>query len=178
MSKIIGIDLGTTFSAVSVMEGGKPKIIADSEGKNTMPSVVSINGDEIIVGDVAKRGAVANPASTIRSIKRKMGMKTHVKIGEKEYTPEEISAMILQKLKKDAEAYLGQEVIDAVITVPAYFGDAQRKATKDAGAIAGLNVKRIINEPTAAALAYGLDREEDHTILVFDLEEELLTFLF
>ena len=168
MSKIIGIDLGTTFSAVSVMEGGKPKIIADSEGKNTMPSVVSINGDEIIVGDVAKRGAVANPASTIRSIKRKMGMKTHVKIGEKEYTPEEISAMILQKLKKDAEAYLGQEVIDAVITVPAYFGDAQRKATKDAGAIAGLNVKRIINEPTAAALAYGLDREEDHTILVFD----------
>src|SRR3989344_3067627 len=168
MSKIIGIDLGTTFSAVSVMEGGKPKIIPDSEGKNTMPSVVSINGDEILVGEVAKRGAVANPTSTIRSIKRKMGMKTKVKIGEKEYTPEEISAMILQKLKKDAEAYLGQEVTDAVITVPAYFGDAQRNATKDAGAIAGLNVKRIINEPTAAALAYGLDKAEDHTILVFD----------
>ena len=168
MGKIIGIDLGTTFSAVSVMEGGKPKIIPDSEGKNTMPSVVSINGDEILVGEVAKRGAVANPTSTIRSIKRKMGMKTKVKIGEKEYTPEEISAMILQKLKKDAEAYLGQEVTDAVITVPAYFGDAQRNATKDAGAIAGLNVKRIINEPTAAALAYGLDKAEDHTILVFD----------
>ncbi|MEK6910428.1 MAG: molecular chaperone DnaK [Nanoarchaeota archaeon] len=168
MNKTIGIDLGTTFSAVSVMEGGKPKIIPDSEGKNTMPSVVSINGNDILVGEVAKRGAVANPASTIRSIKRKMGTKDKVRIGEKEYTPEEISAMILQKLKKDAEAYLGQEVTDAVITVPAYFGDAQRNATKDAGIIAGLNVKRIINEPTAAALAYGLDRSEDHTILVFD----------
>jgi len=168
MSKIIGIDLGTTFSAVSVMEGGKPKIIPDSEGKNTMPSVVSINGNEMLIGEVAKRGAVANPTSTIRSIKRKMGTKDKVKIGEKEYTPEEVSAMILQKLKKDAEAYLGQEVTDAVITVPAYFGDAQRNATKDAGVIAGLNVKRIVNEPTAAALAYGLDREEDHTILVFD----------
>ncbi|MEI6849793.1 MAG: molecular chaperone DnaK [archaeon] len=168
MGKIIGIDLGTTFSAVSVMEGGKPKIIPDSEGKNTMPSVVSINGNEILVGEVAKRGAVANPTSTIRSIKRKMGTKDKVKVGDKEYSPEEISAMILQKLKKDAEAYLGQEVTDAVITVPAYFGDAQRNATKDAGAIAGLNVKRIINEPTAAALAYGLDREDDQTILVFD----------
>ncbi len=168
MSKIIGIDLGTTFSAVSVMEGGKPKIIPDSEGRRTMPSVVSINGDEILVGDVAKRGAVANPLSTIRSIKRKMGMKTQLKVGEKEYTPEEISAMILRKLKKDAELYLGQEVVDAVITVPAYFGDAQRNATKDAGVIAGLNVKRIINEPTAAALAYGLDRSDDHVILVFD----------
>ncbi len=168
MNKIIGIDLGTTFSAVSVMEGGKPKIIPDSEGKNTMPSVVSINGSDILVGEVAKRGAVANPTSTIRSIKRKMGTKDKVRIGEKEYSPEEISAMILQKLKKDAENYLGQEVTDAVITVPAYFGDAQRNATKDAGIIAGLNVKRIINEPTAAALAYGLDREEDHTILVFD----------
>ncbi len=168
MSKIIGIDLGTTFSAVSVMEGGKPKIIPDAEGKNTMPSVVSINGNEIVAGEVAKRGAVANPTSTVRSIKRKMGTKDKVKIGEKEYTPEEISAMILQKLKRDAEAYLGQEVKDAVITVPAYFGDAQRNATKDAGAIAGLNVKRIINEPTAAALAYGLDKGEDHTILVFD----------
>ncbi|MEK6889931.1 MAG: molecular chaperone DnaK [Nanoarchaeota archaeon] len=168
MNKTIGIDLGTTFSAVSVMEGGKPKIIPDSEGKNTMPSVVSINGNDILVGEVAKRGAVANPTSTIRSIKRKMGTKDKVRVGEKEYTPEEISAMILQKLKKDAEAYLGQEVTDAVITVPAYFGDAQRNATKDAGIIAGLNVKRIINEPTAAALAYGLDRAEDHTILVFD----------
>ncbi len=168
MGKIIGIDLGTTFSAVSVMEGGKPKIIPNSEGNNTTPSVVSIIGNEILVGEIAKRGAVANPTSTIRSIKRSMGTKRIVKIGDKEYTPEQISAMILQKLKKDAEAYLGQEIIDAVITVPAYFGDAQRKATKDAGIIAGLNVKRIINEPTAAALAYGLDKSDDHTILVFD----------
>ena len=168
MGKIIGIDLGTTFSAVSVMEGGKPKIIPDAEGKNTMPSVVSINGDEIVVGEIAKRGAVANPKGTIRSIKRKMGTKDRVTIGDKEFSPEEISAMILQKLKRDAEVYLGQEVKDVVITVPAYFGDAQRNATKDAGIIAGLNVKRIINEPTAAALAYGLDREDDQTILVFD----------
>ncbi len=168
MGKIIGIDLGTTFSAVSVMEGGKPKIIPDAEGKNTMPSVVSINGDEIVVGEIAKRGAVANPKGTIRSIKRKMGTKDRVAIGDKEFSPEEISAMILQKLKRDAEVYLGQEVKDVVITVPAYFGDAQRNATKDAGIIAGLNVKRIINEPTAAALAYGLDREDDQTILVFD----------
>ncbi|MEK6927362.1 MAG: molecular chaperone DnaK [Nanoarchaeota archaeon] len=168
MSKIIGIDLGTTFSAVSVMEGGKPKIIPDAEGKNTMPSVVSINGNEIVVGELAKRGAVANPKSTIRSIKRKMGTKDKVSVGHKEFSPEEISAMILQKLKRDAEVYLGQEIKDAVITVPAYFGDAQRNATKDAGVIAGLNVKRIINEPTAAALAYGLDREDDQTILVFD----------
>lgn len=168
MGKIIGIDLGTTFSAVSVMEGGKPKIIPDAEGKNTMPSVVSINGDEIVVGEIAKRGAVANPKGTIRSIKRKMGTKDRVTIGNKEFSPEEISAMILQKLKRDAEVYLGQEVKDVVITVPAYFGDAQRNATKDAGIIAGLNVKRIINEPTAAALAYGLDREDDQTILVFD----------
>ncbi len=168
MSKIIGIDLGTTFSAVSVIEGGKPRIIPDAEGNNTMPSVVSINGDEIVVGELAKRGAVANPKSTIRSIKRKMGTKDKVKIGDKEFSPEEISAMILQKLKRDAEVYLGQEIKDVVITVPAYFGDAQRNATKDAGMIAGLNVKRIINEPTAAALAYGLDREDDQTILVFD----------
>ncbi len=168
MGKVIGIDLGTTFSAVSVMEGGKPKIIADSEGNRTMPSVVSINGEEILVGEVAKRGAVANPTSTIRSIKRAMGTKKLTKIGDKEYSPEQISAMILSKLKKDAENYLGQEVTDAVITVPAYFGDAQRNATKDAGVLAGLNVKRIINEPTAASLAYGLDKEDNQTILVFD----------
>jgi len=167
-NKIIGIDLGTTFSAVSVMEGGRPKIIPNTEGNNTTPSVVSINGNEILVGDVAKRGAVANYKSTIRSIKRLMGTKKMSVIGDKEYTPEQVSAMILQKLKKDAEAYLGHEVTDAVITVPAYFGDAQRNATKDAGVIAGLNVKRIINEPTAAALAYGLDKSHDHTILVFD----------
>ena len=168
MNKIIGIDLGTTFSAVSVMEGGRPKIIPNTEGNNTTPSVVSINGNEILVGEVAKRGAVANYKSTIRSIKRLMGTKKMSVIGDKEYTPEQVSAMILQKLKKDAEAYLGCEVTDAVITVPAYFGDAQRNATKDAGIIAGLNVKRIINEPTAAALAYGLDKSHDHTILVFD----------
>lgn len=167
-NKIIGIDLGTTFSAVSIMEGGRAKIIPNTEGNNTTPSIVSINGDEILVGDVAKRGAVANPKSTVRSIKRLMGTKKMTKIGDKEYSPEQISAMILQKLKKDAEAYLGHEVTDAVITVPAYFGDAQRNATKDAGTIAGLNVKRIINEPTAASLAYGLEKSHDHTILVFD----------
>jgi len=167
-NKIIGIDLGTTFSAVSIMEGGRAKIIPNTEGNNTTPSVVSINGNEILVGDVAKRGAVANTKSTVRSIKRLMGTKKMTKIGDKEYSPEQISAMILGKLKKDAEAYLGHEVTDAVITVPAYFGDAQRNATKDAGVIAGLNVKRIINEPTAAALAYGLEKSHDHTILVFD----------
>ncbi len=168
MSKTIGIDLGTTFSAVSVMEGGKAKIIPNTEGNNTTPSVVSINGDEVLVGEIAKRGAVANPKNTIRSIKRLMGTKKMTKVEEKEYSPEQISAMVLQKLKKDAEEYLGHEVTDAVITVPAYFGDAQRNATKDAGKIAGLNVKRIVNEPTAAALAYGLEKEHDHTILVFD----------
>jgi len=167
-NKIIGIDLGTTFSAVSVMEGGRPKIIPNNEGNNTTPSVVLINGDEILVGEVARRGAVANLKNTVRSIKRLMGTKKITKIGEKEYSPEQISAMILQKLKKDAEEYLGHEITDAVITVPAYFGDAQRNATKDAGKIAGLNVKRIINEPTAASLAYGLDKAEDQTILVFD----------
>ena len=168
MAKTIGIDLGTTFSAVSVMEGGKAKIIPNTEGNNTTPSVVSINGDEILVGDIAKRGAVASPKNTIRSIKRLMGTKKMTKIDDKEYLPEQISAMVLQKLKKDAEEYLGHEVTDAVITVPAYFGDAQRNATKDAGKIAGLNVKRIINEPTSAALAYGLEKGHDHTILVFD----------
>lgn len=166
--KIIGIDLGTTFSAVSVMEAGKPKIIPNTEGENTTPSVVAIVDNKTTVGSVAKRGAVANPQGTVRSIKRLMGTKTVTKVENKEYSPEEISAMVLKKLKKDAEAYLGHEVTDAVITVPAYFGDAQRKATKDAGVIAGLNVKRIINEPTAAALAYGLEKDEDHTILVFD----------
>ncbi len=168
MSKIIGIDLGTTFSAVSIMEGGRAKIIPNTEGNNTTPSVVSISGDEILVGDVAKRGAVANPKNTIRSIKRLMGTKKMTTIDGKDYSPEQISAMVLGKLKKDAEAYLGHEVTDAVITVPAYFGDAQRNATKDAGTIAGLNVKRIINEPTAASLAYGLEKSHDHTILVFD----------
>jgi molecular chaperone DnaK len=167
-SKIIGIDLGTTFSAVSIMEGGRAKIIPNTEGNNTTPSVVSITGNEILVGDVAKRGAVANTKNTVRSIKRLMGTKKMTQIGDKEYSPEQISAMILGKLKKDAEAYLGHEVTDAVITVPAYFGDAQRNATKDAGVIAGLNVKRIINEPTAASLAYGLEKSHDHTILVFD----------
>ncbi|MBT7705881.1 molecular chaperone DnaK [archaeon] len=168
MNKIIGIDLGTTFSAVSVLEAGVPKIIPNTEGHNTTPSVVSISGDEIIVGEVARRGAVTNPKGTVRSIKRLMGTKKMTKVGDKEYSPEQISAMVLKKLKKDAEAYLGHEVTDAVITVPAYFGDAQRNATKDAGKVAGLNVKRIINEPTAAALAYGLDKSHDHTILVFD----------
>ncbi len=168
MNKTIGIDLGTTFSAVSVMEGGRPKIIPNSEGNNTTPSVVSINGDEVLVGEIARRGAVANTKNTIRSIKRLMGTKKMSSIDGKEYSPEQISAMILQKLKKDAEEYLGHPVSDAVITVPAYFGDAQRKATRDAGVIAGLNVKRIINEPTAAALAYGLEKSHDHTILVFD----------
>lgn len=167
-NKIIGIDLGTTFSAVSVMEGGKPKIIPNTEGNNTTPSVVSIKGNEVLVGEIARRGAVAHPKNTIRSIKRLMGTKKMTKIDDKEYTPEQVSAMILQKLKKDAEAYLGHDVTDAVITVPAYFGDAQRNATKDAGIIAGLNVKRIINEPTAAALSYGLEKSHDHTILVFD----------
>ena len=168
MSKIIGIDLGTTFSAVSVLEGGKPKIIPNAEGNNTTPSVVSIKGDEILVGEIARRQAVANPKNTIRSVKRLMGKKEKVSVDNKDYTPEQVSAMILQKLKKDAESYLGHDVKDAVITVPAYFGDAQRQATKDAGEIAGLNVKRIVNEPTAAALAYGLDKSDEHSILVFD----------
>ena len=168
MGKIIGIDLGTTFSAVSVLEGGKPKIIPNSEGNNTTPSVISIKDGEILVGEIARRQAVVNPKNTIRSIKRSMGEKDKTKVDGKEYTPEQISAMILQKLKKDAEDYLGHEVKEAVITVPAYFEDAQRQATKDAGAIAGLDVKRIVNEPTAAALAYGLEKSNEHSILVFD----------
>lgn len=170
MGKIIGIDLGTTNSVVAVMEGGQPVVIPNREGARTTPSVVGITKKgERLVGELAKRQAVANPDNTIASIKRKMGMKTKVKMGGKNYTPQEISAMVLQKLKEDAEAYLGEKVTEAVITVPAYFEDSQRQATKDAGKIAGLEVKRIINEPTAAALAYGLDKEDDMTILVYDL---------
>src|SRR3989344_5305718 len=165
----IGIDLGTTFSAVAVMEGGKPTIINNAEGARITPSVVHIKENEIMVGQVARNQAIVDPSHTIRSIKRKMGSTERVEIDGKEYTPEQISAMILQKLKRDAEAYLGQPVKNAVITVPAYFNDAQRQATKNAGEIAGLNVLRIINEPTAASLAYGLDKQEkEQTILVFD----------
>ncbi|MDO8643126.1 MAG: molecular chaperone DnaK [Candidatus Woesearchaeota archaeon] len=167
--KAIGIDLGTTFSAVAVMEGGKATIIPNSEGDRTTPSVVSIKGNDRIAGKVARNQAIINPGNTIRSIKRHMGEKGFVvAIEGEDFTPPQISAMILQKMKRDAEAYLGHPVNDAVITVPAYFNDSQRQATKDAGAIAGLNVIRIINEPTAAALAYGLDKGHDHTILVFD----------
>ncbi len=170
MGKIIGIDLGTTNSCVGVMEGGEPVIITNAEGSRTTPSVVAFtkNGERL-VGEAAKRQAVTNPDRTITSIKREMGKNYTVKIDGKKYSPQEISAMILQKLKKDAEDYLGQPVTDAVITVPAYFDDAQRKATKDAGRIAGLNVERIINEPTAAALAYGLDNAAPQKILVYDL---------
>ncbi len=165
----IGIDLGTTFSAVAVMEGGKPTIISNSEGTRTTPSVVHVKDEEIIVGQVARNQAIIDPSHTIRSIKRKMGSNEKIEIDDKEYTPEQISAMILQKLKRDAESYLGQPVKNAVITCPAYFNDSQRQATKNAGEIAGLNVLRIINEPTAAALAYGLDKQDqEHTILVFD----------
>ena len=170
MSKIIGIDLGTTNSCVAVMEGGEPVVIANAEGSRTTPSVVAFakNGERM-VGQVAKRQAIQNPDRTIASIKRQMGTDHKVTVDGKSYTPQEISAMILQKLKADAEAYLGQTVSEAVITVPAYFNDAQRQATKDAGKIAGLDVKRIINEPTAAALAYGVDKEEDQKIMVYDL---------
>ena len=172
MSKVIGIDLGTTNSCVAVMEGGEPTVITNSEGGRTTPSCVAIakNGDRL-VGQVAKRQAVANAENTILSIKRKMGENVKVKLGDKEYSPQEISAMILQKLKQDAESYLGEKVTEAVITVPAYFNDSQRQATKDAGKIAGLNVLRIINEPTAASLAYGLDKGEkgNQKILVYDL---------
>ena len=165
----IGIDLGTTFSAMAVMEAGKSTIISNAEGTRTTPSVVHLKDEEVIVGQVARNQAIVDPPHTIRSIKRKMGSNEKVEIDDKEYTPEQISAMILQKLKRDAEAYLGQPVKNAVITVPAYFNDAQRQATKNAGEIAGLNVLRIINEPTAASLAYGLDKQgKEHTILVFD----------
>ncbi|MGE5653163.1 MAG: molecular chaperone DnaK [Bacillota bacterium] len=169
MSKIIGIDLGTTNSVVAVMEGGQPTIITTSEGSRLLPSVVAFKGEERLVGYVAKRQAVSNPDKTVSSIKRHMGTNYNVRIEGKDYTPQEISAMILRKLKDDAEAYLGEKVDKAVITVPAYFTDSQRQATKDAGRIAGLEVLRIINEPTAAALAYGLDKDQDHTIMVFDL---------
>ena len=170
MGKIIGIDLGTTNSCVAVMEGGEPVVIANAEGARTTPSVVAFKKDgERLVGQVAKRQAITNPDRTISSIKREMGTAYTVAIDEKKFTPEEISAVILQKLKADAEAYLGQPVTEAVITVPAYFTDAQRQATKNAGTIAGLDVKRIINEPTAAALAYSIDKEDDQKVMVYDL---------
>ena len=170
MGKIIGIDLGTTNSCVAVMEGGQPTVIANTEGARTTPSVVAFTKTgERLVGEPAKRQAVTNAEKTISSIKREMGTDYRVTIDEKKYSPQEISAMILQKLKKDAEGYLGESVTEAVITVPAYFNDAQRQATKDAGKIAGLDVKRIINEPTAAALAYGLDNEKEQKIMVYDL---------
>ena len=170
MSKVIGIDLGTTNSCVAVIEGGEPVVIANAEGARTTPSVVGFgkNGERM-VGQVAKRQAITNPDRTVSSIKRQMGSGYKVTIDDKKFTPQEISAMILQKLKTDAEAYLGEKVSEAVITVPAYFTDAQRQATKDAGHIAGLEVKRIINEPTAAALAYGIDKEDDQKVMVYDL---------
>ena len=170
MGKIIGIDLGTTNSCVAVMEGGQPTVIANTEGARTTPSVVAFTKTgERLVGEPAKRQAVTNAERTISSIKREMGSDYRVTIDDKKYSPQEISAMILQKLKADAEGYLGEKVTEAVITVPAYFNDAQRQATKDAGKIAGLDVKRIINEPTAAALAYGLDNENEQKIMVYDL---------
>ena len=171
MSKIIGIDLGTTNSCVAVYEGGEPNVITNPEGERTTPSVVAFSKTgERIVGQVAKRQAIQNPEKTIMSIKRHMGSNYTVEIDGKKYTPQEISAMILTKMKTDAEAYLGTKVTQAVITVPAYFNDAQRQATKDAGKIAGLEVMRIINEPTAAALAYGVDKEGiDQKVMIFDL---------
>ena len=170
MAKVIGIDLGTTNSCVAVIEGGEPVVIANAEGARTTPSVVAFSKTgERLVGQVAKRQAITNPDRTIVSIKRDMGSDRRINIDGKKYSPQEISAMILQKVKADAEAYLGEKVTQAVITVPAYFSDSQRQATKDAGKIAGLEVLRIINEPTAAALAYGMDKEQDQKILVFDL---------
>ena len=170
MGKIIGIDLGTTNSCVSVMEGGEAVVIPNAEGNRTTPSVVAFSKTgERMVGQVAKRQAITNPERTVSSIKREMGSNYKVTIDGKSYTPQEISAMILQKLKADAEAYLGEPVTSAVITVPAYFTDAQRQATKDAGKIAGLEVKRIINEPTAAALSYGIYKEDDQKVMVYDL---------
>jgi molecular chaperone DnaK len=170
MARAVGIDLGTTNSVVAVLEGGEPTVIANAEGARTTPSVVAFSkSGEVLVGEVAKRQAVTNVDRTIRSVKRHMGTDWDVKIDDKSFTPQQISAFVLQKLKRDAEAYLGETVTDAVITVPAYFSDAQRQATKEAGEIAGLNVSRIVNEPTAAALAYGLDKGDDQTILVFDL---------
>ncbi|RJQ33258.1 MAG: molecular chaperone DnaK [Actinobacteria bacterium] len=170
MAKVIGIDLGTTNSCMAVLEGNDPTVIPNAEGGRVTPSVVAFSKtNEVLVGEIARRQAITNPEKTIRSIKRDMGTKKKVKVADKEYNPEQISAFILQKLKRDAEAYLGEEIKQAVITVPAYFEDAQRQATKDAGKIAGLEVLRIINEPTAASLAYGLDKDKDHKVLVFDL---------
>src|SRR5881227_2085244 len=171
MARAVGIDLGTTNSVVSVLEGGEPTVIANAEGSRTTPSIVAFarNG-EVLVGEVAKRQAVTNPDRTIRSVKREMGTNWSIDIDGKKYTPQEISARVLMKLKRDAESYLGEQIADAVITVPAYFNDSQRQATKEAGEIAVLNVLRIVNAPTAAALAYGLDKgEKEQTILVFDL---------
>jgi len=171
MARAVGIDLGTTNSCVSVLEGGEPTVIANAEGSRTTPSIVAFarNG-EVLVGEVAKRQAVTNPDRTIRSVKREMGTNWSIDIDGKHYTAQEISARVLMKLKRDAEAYLGETITDAVITVPAYFNDAQRQATKEAGDIAGFNVLRIVNEPTAAALAYGLDKgSKEQTVLVFDL---------
>src|SRR5258707_3826602 len=171
MARAVGIDLGTTNSVVAILEGGEPTVIANAEGSRTTPSVVAFaKNAEVLVGEVAKRQAVTNVDRTIRSVKRHMGTDWSVTIDGKKFNPQQISAFILQKLKRDAEAYLGEKITDAVITVPAYFNDSQRQATKEAGTIAGLNVLRIINEPTAAALAYGLDKgEKEQTILVFDL---------
>ena len=169
MGKAVGIDLGTTNSVVAVLEGGEPSVIANAEGNRTTPSIVAFKSEEVLVGELAKRQAITNPDNTVRSIKRHIGTNWKESFEGKEYTPQEISARILQKLKRDAEAYLGDDVTEAVITVPAYFNDAERQATKEAGQIAGLNVLRIINEPTAASLAYGLENNEDQKILVFDL---------
>jgi molecular chaperone DnaK len=169
MPRAVGIDLGTTNSVLAVLEGGDPTVIANAEGGRTTPSIVSFKDDEVLVGEVAKRQAITNPDQTVRSVKRHIGTDWTIEIGDKSYTAQEVSARILMKLKRDAESYLGDTVTDAVITVPAYFNDAQRQATKEAGQIAGLEVLRIINEPTAASLAYGLDKKSDQTILVFDL---------
>src|SRR5919198_5467119 len=171
MPRAVGIDLGTTNSVVAVLEGGEPVVIPNAEGHRTTPSVVAFSkGGEILVGEVAKRQAITNPDRTVRSIKREMGQKDwSIDIDGKKWTPQEISAQILGKLKRDAEAYLGDKVTQAVITVPAYFDDSQRQATKEAGEIAGLEVLRLVAEPTSASLAYGLDKEEEQTILVFDL---------
>src|SRR5262245_26680572 len=171
MPRAVGIDLGTTNSVIAVLEGGEPVVVPNAEGSRITPSVVGFSkSGEIVVGEVAKRQAITNPERTIRSIKRQMGRKDWtLDVDGKQWTPQEISAQILGKLKRDAEAYLGDKVTQAVITVPAYFDDSQRQATKEAGQIAGLEVLRIINEPTAAALAYGLDKKSDETVLVFDL---------
>jgi len=169
MGKAVGIDLGTTNSVVAVLEGGEPAVVANAEGNRTTPSIVAFKGEEVLVGELAKRQAITNPDNTIRSIKREIGTTWKQKFEGSDYTPQEISARILQKLKRDAEAYLGEDITEAVITVPAYFNDAERQATKEAGKIAGLNVLRIINEPTAASLAYGLENSEDQKILVYDL---------